>query len=651
MRLSIRRVVSILPPILLIAAAPALAAPAWKALGPFGGTVRTLTPSPSDPRVSYLTIEGEGAFRSLDGGASWVPIHRAFVSSNVAVHPSRPGLVYLATPEHKMLKSTDFGSHWTPAERGLEQEPAVTAVAVDPALPSRLYAGGLLGFFRSTDGGASWQPSREGPSASFDPEVKMLLALPKPAGTVLAVRDGKLYRSADAGDTWKALERGLPYGVIAVAASPSQPRTLYASLGAGGVFRSRDSGASWAQVASAPRSRVVSLAVALRSPNTVWAGTAQDGLQVSYDGGSHWKAASLRGVSGITVVALAPPSPQTVLVGTRSGDLDVGGVFASANGGATWQRRNRGLAGLFEESVGTDPEIPGGLWAFRRRGMWRSANGGQDWTLTSFEPDRQGVIRAVAASDPSVFYALSPRGLWRTTDGGRAWTVVLGGESLDMPWRSLWIDPANPTTLWSQTGGGLNRSGNGGATWMYRELPNPGEVTRLVFAPSSPATIYAAGSRRDGGASRATVWRSTDGGVTWSAAEQGLEQGGWTSVQALAVDPVDPRLLYLGACGYYCSPASGIWKSTDGGASWTLTGTGLEGHWVRVLAASPVAGLVWAAVEEGRVFRSGDGGETWREQSSGLYASSISQLTVDPQDPRRVYAATSTGVWVLEDEP
>lgn len=85
MRCSIRRVVSALPPILLIAA-PALATPGWKVLGPFGGTVQTLTRAPSDPRVAYLTIEGEGAFRSLDGGALWVPVHRAVVISNMAVH-------------------------------------------------------------------------------------------------------------------------------------------------------------------------------------------------------------------------------------------------------------------------------------------------------------------------------------------------------------------------------------------------------------------------------------------------------------------------------------------------------------------------------------------------------------------------------------
>jgi photosystem II stability/assembly factor-like uncharacterized protein len=636
----------LLPLILLTAAAPALAAPVWKALGPFGGTIQTITAAPSDTRVVYVTTQYEGAFRSTDGGASWVPIHKAFVTGNVAADPARPGTVYLATPEDKLVKSTDYGSHWTLANRGLEGT-GVSAVAVDPARPSRVYAALDSRVFRSTNGGASWQPSRQAfPSSSYTSKVTVLLPVPRPRGTVFAVADGKLWKSGDAGDTWKALDRDLSGYVFALAASPLDPWTLYASVempeGRGGVFRSRDSGASWEAVRETP-SLVISLAVSPRSSRTVWAGTMDKGLLVSQDGGAHWKAAGLQGMR-VMAVAIPSSSPRTVFAATVAWKGDPGGVFASEDGGATWERRNRGLAGLSTPAVLTDPATPGVLWAHLQEqgGLFRSTNGGRDWTSLPIP----ATYLAMAPSMPSTLYAVGLSQAWRTEDGGASWVPIMDPGNPAWWHRDLWVDPLSPTTLWSN-GNGFARSVDGGATWVHQPLPGGGWVTRLAFAPSSPSTVYAAGFRvYDGRFTRTTAWRSTDGGATWTSIENGL---GSSEPTALAIDPVDPRLVYVTVCGYYCSPDGGIWKSADGGEHWTLTGQGLEPFEVTALAASPIAGVVWAAVADGRIFRSADSGETWRE-STGPQARVVYQLTLDPQDPRRVYAATSSGVWRMEDK-
>lgn len=634
----LRRIVFLLP-LILLTAAPAVAAPRWAPLGPFGGTIETLTVAPSDARVIFATTPFEGAFRSTDGGASWVPIHGAFATSTIAVHPTRPGTIYLSTPAEKLVRSTDFGAHWTRASRGIEGV-AVNSIAVDPARPSRVYAGVDLRVFRSTNGGASWKPARQAFPPSFDDRISALVAVPRPAGTVFAVASGKLYRSVDAGDTWKALRRGLPDGIVTtLAVSPGEPGVLYAAFKGGLLFRSRNSGDSWEPVARQPGSPVISLAVSPRSSRTVWAGTEGKGLFVSFDGGARWKKAGPSGIAKITAVAVPLSSPRAVFAGTAPQGQDAGGVFASEDEGATWTRRNRGFAGLPAYAVAAAPGTPGLLWAaLGNQGLFRSTNGGKDWTLEPVPALRL----ALDPSSPSTLYASVPPRAWRTDDGGGSWN-----ELPPVP-GALCVDPMSPATLWSYAGS-IYKSVDGGATWERRTLPGPGGAEHLAFAPSSPSTMYAAGRLpTTGHFGRTAAWRSTDGGATWTAIDQGL---GDSSATALALDPVDSRLVYLATCGLYCSPGQGIWKSTDGGASWTVARADFGDFGVSALAASPLAGIVWAGGNPGTIFRSTDGGETWKKRSDGFQAYIVYELILDPEEPRRVYAATSSGVWVLEDEP
>jgi photosystem II stability/assembly factor-like uncharacterized protein len=218
--------------------------------------------------------------------------------------------------------------------------------------------------------------------------------------------------------------------------------------------------------------------------------------------------------------------------------------------------------------------------------------------------------------------------------------------------RFLRIDPANPSHLWGSDGSKLLQSTDGGVTWTAPASPDFGcEVLDLAYAPSSPSVLYVAGSKPEG--FRCTVpypglFRSVDGGASWTEADAGLPRH---RVAALAVDPHDPQLVYAGDGGapLALDVGDGVWKSTDGGASWTRAGDELAGHTMAALAASPVSGVLWAADDAGKVFRSSDGGTTWTDESDGLQTSSVHRLAPDPADPRRVYAATMSGVWVLTE--
>ena len=186
---------------------------------------------------------------------------------------------------------------------------------------------------------------------------------------------------------------------------------------------------------------------------------------------------------------------------------------------------------------------------------------------------------------------------------------------------------------------------------MKAPIENGCSIQGLVFAPSSPAILYAAGSQNHGVPTcryvKPVVSRSTDGGATWEAV--GLPSSG-ASASLLAVDPVDPQLVYAATMGDLFNPPGGLLRSTDGGVTWSEMEEPIGTYWRISALAAPRSREVWAVQDyypEQRIFRSGDAGETWQESRENLLARTVYQLASDPASPERIYAATSNGVWVL----
>jgi hypothetical protein len=648
-------------------AATSAPASSWTPLGPFGGSVQALTVDPHNAGVVYAILNGF-AFRSADGGGAWSLLPAGFTNNSLAVDPSRPTTLYLAAAG--VQKSTDGGAHWTTV--GLKTY-GVSAVAVDPTASSRLYAGtSANGVFRSVNGGTSWQGASR-PLPAGDARRVASLAVPRTGGVVYAGTGDGVYKSADGARNWQPASRGLPSGpVLALVVAPGDPKTVYASMEnqlANTVYRSTDGGASWHATAAldlppavpgAPGAYVLSLAVSPASPRLVWAGTGTGGLFSSTDGGAHWTAAGTAPARSVPALAVAPSAARSLYAGVLATELDPGGIFASADGGASWTRRNQGLSGLESRSLAVSPGTPEVLWAaLDGEGLYRSVNGGSRWTRVplpdpALDSDIPLLDVEVAPSVPSTLYSLALNRLWRTTGSGASSTEIFAypnGPDLQF----LRVDPTDPLHLWGSAPGEIDdsivQSTDGGATWNPLAAPVPGcGSLDLQVAPSSPSTLYLAGASPVGPFCReplSAVLRSTDGGATWTEADGGLNGG---TITRLAIDPHDPDLLYAGTGGGEdpASQGNGVWKSTDGGVSWSQTGGQLTGT-IAALVVSP-DGVVWAAKVGEGVFRSGDGGASWQASSVGLQGLYVYRLAIDPADPRRVYAATSGGIWRLEDD-
>jgi len=192
---------------------------------------------------------------------------------------------------------------------------------------------------------------------------------------------------------------------------------------------------------------------------------------------------------------------------------------------------------------------------------------------------------------------------------------------------------------------GVFKSTDAGATWSEANPGlSPSYVSALAIDPNTPGTLYA-GTRLCNGYTgcSGSVFKSTDAGANWSAANAGLPKTAHLSgisALALAIDPKTPRTLYVATDGF------GVFKSTDAGATWGATG--LSGNVLALAIDSITPGTLYAATYQG-VYKSTDGASSWQAFNAGLSNTSVLALAIDPMEPRRVYAGTDGGgVFAIE---
>ena len=185
-------------------------------------------------------------------------------------------------------------------------------------------------------------------------------------------------------------------------------------------------------------------------------------------------------------------------------------------------------------------------------------------------------------------------------------------------------------TVWP----GINRWTNLG--------PEGGIIHALAVDPQNQSTVYVGTGRAPAPPALPIRWggvfKSTNGGESWSAASSGLTA---TDVYGLALDPQTPSTVYAGT-------NSGVFKSTNGGASWSTASSGLAASYVLALAVDPqTPSTVYAGTKDVGVFKSTNSGTTWSAANDGLTTNLVFALAIDPQNPRTVYAGTDGGVFVI----
>lgn len=287
----------------------------------------------------------------------------------------------------------------------------------------------------------------------------------------------------------------------------------------------------------------------------------------------------------------------------------------------------------------------------------------------SIGPYRSGNVAAVTGipGDPTTYYiALPEGGVWKTSSGGTVWKPVF--DSVHVPSvGAIAASPSNPNivyagtgnpTGWSFTpGNGVYKTTDAGKTWHNVGLAKTLYINALIVDPQNPdiVVVGSAGASGRGGAANAArgVYRTTDGGTTWTHT---LDIDPYTGVTGMTYDAAEPSVMYVSfQRSDFGAPAaerakltplgSGIYKSTDEGATWKLVSgkglpDGIPSYEIAVASGTHGARVYAEAQGRGRdaggVYRSDDGGETWSLGTKEI-GSAGGRIYADPKNPDVVY--------------
>ena len=274
---------------------------------------------------------------------------------------------------------------------------------------------------------------------------------------------------------------------------------------------------------------------------------------------------------------------------------------------------------------------------------------------------RIAAIDAVADDPVTVYVGAAGGGVWKSRNGGITFESVF--DRYPQSIGAIRIDPSDPKTVWVGTGEtwvrnsvsvgfGVYKTTDAGQTWQHLGLDSTERIARIAVSPKdgNVAFVCATGPLWSDGDARG-VYRTTDGGATWTRV---MYVDAKTGCSDLAMDPQDPRILYAGMWEFrrwpwtFSSggPGSGLYRSRNGGDTWTELTEGLpEGEKGRIaVAVAPSRpNVVYAVVEakETALYRSDDLGESWRKMNTSSNVQMrpfyFAYLVVDPTDFNRVY--------------
>jgi photosystem II stability/assembly factor-like uncharacterized protein len=304
----------------------------------------------------------------------------------------------------------------------------------------------------------------------------------------------------------------------------------------------------------------------------------------------------------------------------------------------------------------TEPARPGAFDARRFGGMrWRNVG--------PFRGGRVCAVTGVRGRPATFYFGSTGGGVWKTDDAGTTWEPISDRDLSTGSIGAIAVAPSDANVVYAGTGesqmrgnvaagDGVYRSTDAGKSWLNVGLRETQHISRVVVDPRDADTVYVAalghawGPNPDRG-----VYRSRDGGRSWRRV---LFVDDKTGAADLAMDPHNPRVLFAALWQAYRAPwsiesggpASGLYKSTDGGDSWRKLAGGLPGGVVGrigVAVSGARADRVWAIVEaaDGGLFRSDDGGGQWLRVSSAhalrQRAWYYSWIYADPRQPDTVY--------------
>ncbi len=602
-----------------------------------------------------------------------VPLQSGEVAE-IVIAPSNPNIMYAGfeVNSHSLYKSTDGGKNWTKVNGGGDH---TKDVAVSPKDANRVYFAMSHPIettdlsFRST---AKSLYGGGGPSG-FRAQTQTILTTGLPAGgSAVSFSSVEIYEGDD--NILYASRKGGPYGPGGL--SGIKPI----------IFKTTDRGQTWDEV-EPNLSSVNVVAIYPQDHNTILVGS-RDGIYESEDSGKTLN--KLDGTSGIISIEYQISDPNIIYAASDSK------VLKSIDGGKGWKDVTGGLKDIHRVRVArSKPDI---LYVATLNGVFRSDDGGTSWKDASGDLKAKNIqIVEIHPTNPDIAFVghsslwssvrsedryrsglLAHQGIFKTENGGKSWERSDSGIK-EYQFEEVAINPTKEYEAWVQSPAsrGGYKTEDGGHNFRLTQTPTMHYPMRIRYSMQNPDKLYATGWQNN-----APFSISEDGGVNWKLTServffQGVtsgqslltktDGGGAIHLHGLAVDPKNDQTVFAGSISDSRSPVNfplkgaHIFKSEDGGNTWKEMDEGFdhdENTAIHDITIDPKnTNIIYVSTtrhesEKGiGVYKSEDAGKSWFAVNNGLTgeALSVNALIVDPQNTSSLVAASFGGLYKSED--
>lgn len=648
----------------------------WKNLGPYGGEVTSLAIHPTDPNVFLAGSmphgwTGNGIFRSSDRGRTWESAGRGLPKDlgvmAVCVDPYDPSFAYAgAADTHAFFKSTDGDRSWRESRRGIPSYvERVHSVTVPIGAPGTVIAGTPAGIFRSTDRGETWTKTFVDGTEHVLGAFSFVWDQTRPG--VGYCSGWRLSKTTDYGRTWTTSDSGLPSGPWAktwdIALDPANPDILYAITVTNSIYVSSDAAKNWVLVRRFNISHFVPLHVAVdpvHSRTIYVSGSWDDDVSLngpavykSTDGGTTWNRADLNLPVLVDLAypwdVLPDPMDPTILYLPTTV-----GLYRSADGASHWEEMNEGLISTWVEKIAIGLGSPPAVYSVGRpltRSVYGSADGGATWSLRLQGVTPSDVARLIVTNPhiPGVVYFATEHlgkpaagvRIYRSEDGAASWAIALDKPGTLGDISFILADLWNPRVLYAGLSDPLGsepdnryrvlKSRDGGESWgRLAVLPDGDQPRCMAIDPRQPGTFFVGGF--------AGIYLSRDGGKTWARRSRGIAPG--LEVYALAISPAEPDVMYA-------ATEIGVFKTSTAGTLWQSINEGLPGYQTCLAIDPSSPDTLYVGTSFDGLFKSSDGGQSWRSLDACLGSWMISSVALDHLNPGTIYVGTrSSGIFM-----
>jgi len=688
----------------------------WRMIGPHrGGRTVGAAGVPPQPNIFYIGVNNGGVWKTTDYGRTWDPIFDDQSTGSIgaiAIAPSDPNIIYVGSGEglqrpdlstgNGIYKSVDAGKTWT--HLGLLEGQQIPKIAVDPNNPDKVFVAVLghpygpnaeRGIYRSVNGGKTFSKvlyineNVGGDDVDIDPSDPNTIYVtlwesrqgPWENGNWVGTGGG-IYKSTDGGNTWKKLSKGLPADLVQahIAIAPSQPKILFVALstptpneyGTGkgmGFYRSDDGGENWkaASEDGRPEAKIgggdlPELAVDPKNADVLY--TTSIVVWRSVNGGKSWT--SIRGAPGgddYQNIWINPLHPEIFLL---TGDQ---GAIITVNGGETFSSwYNQPTAQLYH--VSADNAFPYNLYSGQQEsgsvGIASRGNDGQI-NFSNWHPVGAQEYGYVCPDplDPNIIYGGKITKYDKRT--GQVQQISPGPMG-NIKYRfvrtaPVLFSPVDNKTLF-YAGNVLFKTLNGGMNWQIispdlsreswdipanvgiynsdevKKMPRRGVIYTIAPSPKDINIIWC-------GTDDGLIHVTKDGGKVWKNVTPATITS-WSKISLMDAGHFDVNTAYAAVNRIKLDDMHPhIYKTHDGGKTWKEIVNGLPNDPVNVVREDPLRkGLLFAGSETA-VYVSFDDGEHWQSLRLNMPASSIRDLIIKDND--LAVATHGRSFWILDD--